>query len=365
MSAPRPDVGIVSAGHDVADARLHKIAAALLRQGLTLEVHGLGAADGGPPGARVVTSARGSFLRRAARAVRSPLRCRAKVLITLDPDVVPVARAVGALRGRKIVVDVHEDYARLLADRAWARGALGLGARVVVRLSTKLAASADITSVVDHHIPPLTARHRMVVENMPDVSLLHPAGTLDAEPRAVYVGDLRESRGLFDMVEAVAQAPGWTLDLIGPVAPGDAERLDERLARADVAGRVRLHGRRPPAEAWRIVAGAWVGLVFLRETPAFREAMPTKLYEYLASGLPVLTTRLPRQAALVEQTGAGVIVDGPDDAAAVLRRWAESRTELDVLAKAAHDWAAAQQDANPYDQLAAAVAGLARQDAHA
>ncbi len=365
MGALRSDVGIVSAGHDVADARLHKIAGALVRQGLTVEVFGLGAADGGPPGARVVTSARGSFLQRAVRAVRSPLRCRAKVLITLDPDVVPVARAVGAVRGRKVVVDVHEDYARLLADRAWARGALGLGARLVVRLSTRLAATADITSVVDHHIPPTTARRRMVVENMPDVSLLHQSDGVDPEPRAIYVGDLRESRGLFDMVEAVALAPAWTLDLVGPVAPGDAARLRERLLEPDVAGRVRLHGRRPPTEAWRIVAGAWVGLVFLRETPAFREAMPTKLYEYLASGLPVLTTRLPRQAALVEQTGAGIVVDGPDDAASVLLRWSESRTELDVLAKAARDWATAQQDASPYDKLAEAIAGLLEQDARA
>ncbi|SDU86725.1 glycosyltransferase [Jiangella alkaliphila] len=365
MGALRSDVGIVSAGHDVADARLHKIAAALVRQGLSVEVFGLGDVTGGPRDARVVTSPRGSLIRRAFRAVNSPLRCRAKVLITLDPDVVPVARAVGALRGRKVVVDVHEDYARLLADRAWARGALGLGAKLVVRLSTKLAASADITSVVDHHIPPTTARHRMVVENMPDLGLLSSADGVDPEPRAVYVGDLRESRGLFDMVEAVARVPEWTLDLVGPVAPGDAARLRERLLEPDVAGRVRLHGRKPPAEAWRIVAGAWVGLVFLRETPAFREAMPTKLYEYLASGMPVLTTRLPRQAALVEQTGAGVVVDSVDDAASALRRWSESRTELDVLAKAAHDWATAQQGASPYDELAVAVARLLGRDVHA
>lgn len=365
MRTTRSDVGIVSAGHDVADARLHKIAAALTRQGLTVEVFGLGDPAGGPPGTRVVTSTRGSFARRALRAVSSPVRCRAKVLITLDPDVVPVARAVGALRGSKVVVDVHEDYARLLADRAWARGALGVGAKVLVRLSTRLAANADITSVVDHHIPPASARRRMVVENMPDVNLLHPADGTDPQPRAVYVGDLRESRGLFDMVEAVAKAPGWMLDLIGPVAPGDTERLRIRLADADVAGRVHLHGRQPPARAWTIAAGAWVGLIFLRETPAFREAMPTKLYEYLASGLAVLTTRLPRQAALVEQTGAGLVIGGVDEAAAALRRWSESRTELDILAKAARAWATGQQGASPYDKLAEAVAGLIEQDAHA
>ena len=37
----RPDVSVLSTGHDVADARLHRICAALLRRGLSVEVVGL------------------------------------------------------------------------------------------------------------------------------------------------------------------------------------------------------------------------------------------------------------------------------------------------------------------------------------
>jgi len=37
----------------------------------------------------------------------------------------------------------------------------------------------------------------------------------------------------------------------------------------------------------------------LQPTPAFVEAMPSKIYEYLASGLPVLSTRLPRQTKVI------------------------------------------------------------------
>jgi len=35
------------------------------------------------------------------------------------------------------------------------------------------------------------------------------------------VGDVRASRGLHTMVEAVLAAPPWRLDIVGPVAPGD------------------------------------------------------------------------------------------------------------------------------------------------
>ncbi|NUR30435.1 MAG: hypothetical protein HOV83_32045, partial [Catenulispora sp.] len=48
MSAQHPDragvdVSIITGGHDVADARLHRLAAALRRAGLAVEVIGLGA----------------------------------------------------------------------------------------------------------------------------------------------------------------------------------------------------------------------------------------------------------------------------------------------------------------------------------
>ncbi|WP_116947240.1 glycosyltransferase [Jiangella endophytica] len=356
----RADVVVLSSGHDVADARLHKISGALCRQGLRVDVCGLGDATAGPAGARVRTRARGGLASRAWRALTLPWRARGSVLITLDPDLVPMATLAARFRRRRLVVDVHEDYLRLLSDRTWARGAAGAVASGVVRLSNRLAAKADLTVVADGHIPPREARRRLVVENMPDLGLLPAPGPRDATPRAIYIGDLRASRGLFDMLDAVAAAPGWRLDLIGPVAAADSDALRERLQRDDLAGRVDLPGRLPPAEAWRRAEGAWAGLVFLRETPAFREAIPTKLYEYLATGLPFLTTRLPRQVEMVELTGAGVVIDDPADAADVLRRWADDTALLDDYRKRAIAWADSHLETSPYDTLAGAVAGLAR-----
>jgi glycosyltransferase involved in cell wall biosynthesis len=282
----------------------------------------------------------------------------ARVLFTIDPDTVPMTRLAAAVRRRRVVVDVHEDYARLLADRSWATGVFLFGARLVVRLSTILAARADLTVVADTHLPPRRAKRRLVVENLPDPGLLDP-GPPDSEPRAVYIGDLRTSRGLFDMVDAVAAAPGWTLDLIGPLAATDSAALHARIEEPDVAGRVRLHGRLPPERAWKIAKGAWVGLVFLRETPAFREAMPTKLYEYLASGLPVVSTRLPRQTAILEESGGGVVVDTVAQAGTMLRQWAADPQILEKYRTAAEEWTTATlAGRTPYDKLADAVAEL-------
>ena len=355
------DVGVLTTGHDVADARLHKVVKALRERGLTVEVRGLGERSDGPDGALVIVSRRGGLLRRGLRAAALPWKSSARVLLTLDPDLIPATRVVGRLRHRKVVVDVHEDYAKLLADRAWSRGLRAVAARAFVGFATRLAGGTDLTVVADEHLPPWSARHRVVVPNLPSAAFMPPVADRDPVPRAVYIGDLRESRGLFDMVEAIGAAPGWQLDLVGPVAHPDRSRLAERLAAPDVLGRVRVHDRQPPKQSWRIAQGAWTGLCLLHDTPAFREALPTKLHEYLASGLALLVSDLPRQARVVHDSGAGAVVGNVDEAAEVLRTWAAAPALIDTLQEAARSWSRTTSDApDPYAALADAIAELAR-----
>src|SRR5690606_14270020 len=70
----RVDVSIVTSGHDVADARLHREVAALVRAGLRVEVLGLGEASAGPPDAVVRARPRRSGVRRALDAALLPWR---------------------------------------------------------------------------------------------------------------------------------------------------------------------------------------------------------------------------------------------------------------------------------------------------
>jgi glycosyltransferase involved in cell wall biosynthesis len=192
------------------------------------------------------------------------------------------------------------------------------------------------------------------------MSLLPERGALDGIPRALYVGDVRESRGLFTMLEAVEQAPEWHLDVVGPVAARDKERLAAWLASSPAAARVKMHGRMPPAAAWQLARGAWVGMSLLHSTPAFEDAIPSKIYEYLACGMPVLSSPIKRAAELVEKAGAGAIVADAAEAGTQLRAWSgESRAEFQLMRRAANEWAERDLGTNPHDLFARAVAELA------
>lgn len=388
------DVTILTSGHDVADARLHREAAALVLAGLRVEVLGLGRVEDGPPDTTVRTWQRAGGMRRAALAGRMAGAAGGRVLMSLDPDSALAAHSAVLTSGRELVVDVHEDYAALLADRAWTSafgGAAGRVAREVVRGFHRVAGRAALTVVADEHVPPLRARRRLVLPNEPDLTMLPEPGEPGPAPRALYIGDVRRSRGLFAMLEAVAAAPQWSLDVVGPVAPADAEALDAAHARDGLRERVRFHGRRPPREAWQLATGAWAGMLLLADTPAFRDALPSKVSEYLACGLPVITTDLPRQAAVIGGTGAGgdpgdsltdrdgagrgpcgvVVPNGTDEqvGAAVgeyLRAWAADPAELHALRPAA--LAASVRNGrreDPYAAFAAAVVDLLHAPEHA
>lgn len=352
---------------------------ALLEAELTVEVLALGDAAGGPPGVALQVWPRGSMLARALRAVRLPWTARGRVLLLLDPDTVPSALLVRRVCGRAVVADIHEDYAAVLRDRSWVppvfRGPLTwLTVRCI-----GLAGRADVTVVADDHVPPPqgATRKRLVVRNLPDLSMMPdlsnaPDGSMAPDGsvttvadsavkvrRALYVGDLRVSRGLEDMLRAVAAAPGWHLDLVGPVSAADRERADA-LVGTELAGRVTWYGRLPPRQAWELAAGATVGLALLHDTPAFHDAVPTKVYEYLACGLAVLATPLPRVAELLSVSGGGRTVRDAAQAGEILRGWSgEQRGELETHREAGLRWAQDRlHGPSQYAELAAAVTEL-------
>ncbi|MGC5583363.1 glycosyltransferase [Ornithinimicrobium sp. W1679] len=365
------DVSVVTSGHDLADARLHREVAALVGLGIRVEVLALGHGVDAPAGSSARTWRRRGPAGRAALAGEMAVRARGRVLLAHDPDSAVAAGAVVRATGRRLVVDVHEDYGALLHDRPWARrmhGLPGILARGLVRTFQEVAARADLTVVADDHVPPLRARHRLLLPNVPYPGMLPAPALPDPRPRAVYVGDVRASRGLFAMFAALRGAPDWTLDVVGPVAPADRPAMEAALdADPDLARRVRLHGRRPPVPAWADAAGAWCGLVLLADTPAFRRAVPSKLAEYLACGLPVVTTDLPRQADVVGTTGAGSVVPTGDDeqvgaaVAEVLRGWSQQPGTLSMARESARregSCGPAAQAPALYQAFAGAVADL-------
>jgi len=272
---------------------------------------------------------------RALRAFLAPFARRCDVLVVIDPDLGPGAVIARWLRRTDVVVcDVHENYEQVVADRTWPSERVRQVASGVARLGRKAAEAADWTIVADAHVPPFAARRRRVVRNVPIRASVEPNERTTL--RAVYVGDVRESRGAFNMVDGILRSRAWKLDIIGPVnSAADRRRLRELIGESD---RVHLWGRLDPVRSWEVAGRASVGLSLLANTPAFRDSMPSKVYQYLNSGMAVITSPLERPATLVLDNEVGSIVDSAESLTAQLDYWADNLDELRACQAAAIEW---------------------------
>jgi glycosyltransferase involved in cell wall biosynthesis len=348
------DVSIISSGANIADARLHRIAGALLRAGLNVEVFAPGNPADGPresaPGQLFIRrgGSSKSLLARYFRSRSYPMRARGKVFYAISPEAFAPTHGFAFMKRRKFAVDLYEDYIRVLKDRPWARkyfGLPGLLARLDTKLALWFAQRAHLTTVADTQVPPFIAYQRIVLRNLPDLTLLTMSGQRDATPRAIYIGDLRTSRGLKTMLQSAILATEWRLDLVGPIAPHDQKYVEDWISKnPEAAARVKFFGKLPPAQAWKVAAGAWVGLSLLESTPAFIQAVPSKLYEYMVVGVASISTPLPRCVDLIEKSRGGMLASDPAEVAAALDDLSKNTEKLDQMRKSASGWASSNLD---------------------
>jgi glycogen(starch) synthase len=170
------------------------------------------------------------------------------------------------------------------------------------------------------HARALAERYRIpmptVVRNLPEQ--IAPAGQREArgERTLAYVGGLMPGRGLEQAIDALALLHGVRLRAIGPGARGYRQGLIDRAARLGVADRLELCDPVLPAELVGELAGADVGLCLIQPVcRSYALALPNKLFEYVAAGLPVLCSDLPVMADVVREARLGEVVDHRDPAA--------------------------------------------------
>ena len=353
-------ISLVSSADEVSDARLHRLCNALIKDGKSVQVVALGKASDAPAGVQFKQAIGGKkFIWRIIRDLTIPFQSKGKVVIVVAPDLLATTWLISKVRRQKLVADVHEDYLRLLQDRSWARGIVGKAAGLIARIATYVAKHAALTTVADIQVPPNNAKNRLVVRNLPDLYLITSSGELSPTPTAIYIGDIRKSRGLIKMLEVAELAPNWRFELIGSVAAADKDYLENWQRTSPAASRVTFHGKLAPKQSWQFAKGAWVGLSLLDATPAFIDAVPSKLYEYLTSGLAVVTTDLPRSAKVISESNAGVIANTPSEIANALIKFEIDKDYLNQLRSNGANWAKNNLDSPAeYHRFTAAISNL-------
>jgi glycosyltransferase involved in cell wall biosynthesis len=116
-------------------------------------------------------------------------------------------------------------------------------------------------------------------------------------------------RGITCVLEAahLLQRSGVPLaiDLIGDGR--DRGLIEQRASGLALGPLVRFHGFVPNTDALAMVSRADVGLIPHLADEAWNTTIPNKLFDYMAAGLPVITSDAKPAARIIRETGAGVV----------------------------------------------------------
>ncbi len=143
--------------------------------------------------------------------------------------------------------------------------------------------------------------HRMATQHRPEGTQLFPSGVEPehfrpphhenrahqrSRPVAGYVGVIDERLDLGLLADLAHRLPDWEIQMVGPVLKIDPTTLPQ-------APNIRYLGSRTYAELPGVMAGFDVALMPFALNAATQSISPTKTLEYLAAGLPVVSTRVP------------------------------------------------------------------------
>lgn len=177
----------------------------------------------------------------------------------------------------------------------------GIDGQVIRQAEKRLASVADCCFVTSRnllHMLSSVFRHVEYDPNVCDIALfqrarLHPAEPSDLRaiprPRVVFIGALSQYKVDFELMRRVAELlPDVHWLLIGAVGEGQPG-TQQPPARDNI----HLLGPRPYEDLPAYLAHSDVAVLPAARNAYTASMFPMKFFEYLASGLPVVSTRLP------------------------------------------------------------------------
>ncbi|MEO6578789.1 MAG: glycosyltransferase family 4 protein [Candidatus Limnocylindria bacterium] len=328
------------------DTRVEREARTLIDAGYIVTI----LADGGPGLARSEARAGATVHRLSRRGLNLPglrflahqwrigqavRRTRPAILHAHDADALQVIGPIAERLRVPFVYDSHELWlGRTARGRSPAYDALNRA--WYGRVESRYVPRAAVVMVANPGVAPELARRYgiddvAIVPNYPvesgqvvvcDLRELPGIGPIPKDaPIVLYLGAIMPYRGLEELVVAMLQVDGAHLVCLG-AGGGSTRAVEAETRRLGIADRVHFLAPVPSADVVPFAASATLGVSIVQPASlSYRLALPNKLFQYMAAGLPVVASDFPDVRQVVEGSAAGLVVDptNPDAVATAIR----------------------------------------------
>jgi glycosyltransferase involved in cell wall biosynthesis len=232
-----------------------------------------------------------------------------------DPELLPLGW-LWRLCGRNVVYDMHENFPEQLKNKQWIPSFIRyfLSFTITVLERGFLHNLYVIFAEKSYGKSYLWIRNKEVIQNFPIVRKLDGLAAGSQKKRTFtvgYLGDVTFDRGIPIVAEAVSRMrqQGVAMEFLC-IGALHKDVLDSPPFQKGVSqGWLHATGRLQLGTAWPLIAGCHVGAALLRPIGNYVESYPTKMFEYMAMGLPVLASDFLLYRQIVDDHACGLCVD--------------------------------------------------------
>lgn len=243
------------------------------------------------------------------------IRANARIYHLHDPELIPCGLLL-KLAGKKVILDIHENIAEDIFDKPWIRRQkmayriFSFFERLACRYFSILLAEVSY----EKRYSRLNA-HYTSVQNFCDTGFFEPmAKTTYAHGlNLYYIGIILENRGIMQIAEAIKLLAdeGYTAHFhcVGELYSDLERKLKALPYYESISGQLHFYGRMPLEKGYAMANQMDMGLCIIWPMKNSRESYPTKLFEYMCCGLPIITSDFDLYRKAVEGNNCGICVD--------------------------------------------------------
>lgn len=242
------------------------------------------------------------------------VKIKARIYHIHDPELMPCGLLL-KIFGKKVIYDVHENIAEDIFDKPWIKHQKMAywGFNLIENLAAKNFKIILAEKSYEKRYKKLNANFT-TIQNFCDIDFFIPYQKKETNDsfNLFYIGILLENRSILDIIESVYQLKqkGYNpnFHIVGELYSDLKNKITNLSYFKEIKSNIHFYGRLPLDEGYKLSSKMDIGLCIIWPMKNSIESYPTKIFEYMAVGLPILTSNFELYKSVVETENCGLCV---------------------------------------------------------